>query len=197
MKILLIPFIPFTLFFVVAALILTSCGEKEHPETIRFSRNRIERGEQLVSEGRCNYCHTPTKGTAEGTVPDEDRLLSGHPSDEKIPDIPKVPVGSQQWMEFQSNLSNTVWAGPWGVSFSTNLTPDKETGIGTCTVKDFANAMRTGKHAGFGRKILPPMPWSDYSHLSDEDLISIFAYLKSIKPVKNRVPDPIKFDERP
>jgi len=38
---------------------------------------------------------------------------------------------------------------------------------------------------------LPPMPWEMYRHFTDEDLRSIFAYLKSIKPVENAVPAPI------
>jgi hypothetical protein len=85
----------------------------------------------------------------------------------------------------------TAWAGPWGVSFSMNLTPDEETGMGTWNEAMFIKAMRTGKHLGEGREILPPMPWPYLAKATDQDLKAIFAYLKSIPPVKNAVPDPI------
>jgi cytochrome c553 len=57
----------------------------------------------------------------------------------------------------------------------------------------FINAMRTGKHLGVkeGRPILPPMPWENLNRLSDEDLKAIFAYLKSLPAIKNKVPDPM------
>jgi hypothetical protein len=50
--------------------------------------------------------------------------------------------------------------------------------------------MRTGKHMGASRTILPPMPWPWYGKMRDEELKAIFAYLKSIPPIQNRVPDP-------
>ena len=85
----------------------------------------------------------------------------------------------------------TAWSGPWGVSYTANLTPDQETGIGAWSEENFIQALRTGKHLGGGRDILPPMPWPAYQNLSDEDLKSIFAYLKSIPPIRNQVPDPV------
>jgi hypothetical protein len=79
--------------------------------------------------------------------------------------------------------------------FAANLTPDPRTGIGNWTEDEFIKTMRTGKHKGFGRDILPPMPWEDYAELSDEDLKAIFAYLKTLKPVKNAVPAPIPLSD--
>ena len=87
--------------------------------------------------------------------------------------------------------TNTAWAGPWGVSFTANLTPDKETGLGDWTEEQFIAALRTGKHQGKGRQILPPMPWSVYGRLVDEEVKALWAYLQSLAPVKNRVPQPI------
>jgi hypothetical protein len=55
--------------------------------------------------------------------------------------------------------------------------------------------MFSGKHMGAGRPILPPMPWQNLSQAIDEDLRTIFAYLKSLPPVKNAVPAPIPPDE--
>ena len=87
--------------------------------------------------------------------------------------------------------TNTAFAGPWGVSFTANLTPDRETGLGNWTEQMFITAIRTGRHEGKGRPILPPMPWPMLSNLNDDDLRGIFAYLQSLKPVRNRVPAPI------
>ena len=52
-------------------------------------------------------------------------------------------------------------------------------------------ALRTGRHEGKGRPILPPMPWPMYGKLNDADLRAVFAYLQSLPPVKNRVPQPV------
>jgi hypothetical protein len=51
--------------------------------------------------------------------------------------------------------------------------------------------MRTGKHLGTGRPILPPMPWYDIGKLTDDDLRAVFAYLRTLKPVQNPVPAPV------
>lgn len=85
----------------------------------------------------------------------------------------------------------TAWAGPWGVSYAANLTPDQNTGMGIWTEDMFIKAMRAGKHMGYGREILPPMPWQASSNLTDEDLKAIFAYLRSVPPISNRVPGPL------
>jgi hypothetical protein len=76
------------------------------------------------------------------------------------------------------------------VSFTANLTPDKETGLGTWTEENFIQTIRTGRHLGRGRPILPPMPAPVYANFTDEDLGSIFAYLQSLPPRKNQVPTP-------
>jgi hypothetical protein len=82
------------------------------------------------------------------------------------------------------------------MSFAANLTSD-ETGIGAWTEHNFITAMRTGKIKGLenGRTMLPPMPWFNFKNMTDEDLKSIFAYLKSTKPVSNLVPAPISPDK--
>jgi hypothetical protein len=75
------------------------------------------------------------------------------------------------------------------VSYAINLTSDAETGIGKWRESDFVQAIKTGKHLGVGRPIMPPMPWPAYRNLSDADLKAMFAFLKTVPPVKNRVPD--------
>jgi hypothetical protein len=52
----------------------------------------------------------------------------------------------------------------------------------------FVRALRTGRHMGTSREILPPMPWPAFRNLTDEDLKAIYAYLRSIPPVVNQVP---------
>ncbi len=84
----------------------------------------------------------------------------------------------------------TAWAGPWGVSYAANLTPDKRTGLGAWTADQFIKTMRTGKHLGVGRPLLPPMPVEAIGALTDADLRALFAWFQSIKPVENQVPQP-------
>ena len=85
----------------------------------------------------------------------------------------------------------TAWIGPWGITYTQILTPDDPTGIGTWTDEIFIKALRTGKHMGIGRPIMPPMPWQTIGQSTDEDLKAIFAYLKSLPPIHNQVPDPV------
>jgi hypothetical protein len=77
------------------------------------------------------------------------------------------------------------------VSFTANLTPDPETGLGKWTEEMFIATMRTGRHQGKGRPLLPPMPFENLGALNDEDIRSVFAYLQSLPPVRNRVPAPV------
>lgn len=151
---------------------------------------RIARGKYLVTLGGCNDCHSPKIMTPKGPVIDETRPLSGSPSGVPVPALPDGVLGPDKWGVITSN-DLTVWAGPWGVSFTRNLTPDKETGLGSWTEAIFIKALRTGKDMGEGRPILPPMPWEMIGKATDSDLKAIFAYLQSLKPIKNAIHDPI------
>jgi hypothetical protein len=148
----------------------------------------VKRGEYLVKTSACNDCHTPLKMGADGPEPDWSRLLSGHPAAMSLPAAPNLPPGP--WMATVS-ATMTAWSGPWGMSYTANLTPDKETGLGNWTERNFVDAIRSGRHMGRGRPILPPMPWPAYKNFNDADLKAMFAYLQSIPPIKNRVPDPV------
>lgn len=149
----------------------------------------VERGRYLVNLGGCNDCHSPKVYTAEGPVPDTTRLLSGQPADAPVPAVPTGTLSPDGWA-VMTNAHFSAWAGPWGVSFAANLTPDS-TGLFEWTPETFIAALRSGKHAGVGRPILPPMPWPNFGKLTDDDLRAIFAYLQSLPPVSNRVPPPI------
>jgi len=148
----------------------------------------VERGRYLVSVLACNDCHTPKKMTDKGPVLDESRLLSGHPAQPELPPPPTLPEGP--W-NVVTSWDLTAWSGPWGVSFPMNLTPDENTGIGSWSEETFMQAIKTGKHMGVSRPILPPMPWEVYRNLSDADLKAVYAYLRTIPPIKNRIHDPI------
>ena len=148
---------------------------------------RVDRGAYLVTMMGCNDCHTPWKMGAQGPEPDMTRALTGHPQDVVLP---PPPAASGPWI-WHGAATNTAFAGPWGVSFTANLTPDPETGLGKWTEAMFIATMRTARHQGKGRPILPPMPVKMIGKANDEDLKSIFAYLQSLPPTKNRVPAPI------
>ena len=170
--------------FATLSVLLLGCEKKP---------DLVKRGEYLVTFGGCHDCHTPKiQGPGGMPVPDTTRLLSGHP--ENLP----YPIWTAEDLQQRNALALTTtmltaWAGPWGVSFAINLTPDKATGIGEWTEETFIQALRTGKHQGQpnGRDILPPMPWPDYKQATDEDLKAIWAYLRSLPPIKNQVPFPV------
>jgi mono/diheme cytochrome c family protein len=157
--------------------------------------SQIERGRMLIVGGGCHDCHTPKKAGPNGPEADMDRMLSGHPESEGVPQPFKPIKGSPYVIHINGHL--TAWSGDWGVSFAANLTPDENTGIGIWTEDMFVTALKQGKHMGKSRPILPPMPWNWYGQLPDEDLKAMFAYLKSIKPIANRVPVPLTPDGKP
>jgi hypothetical protein len=188
-----------TVLFVLALMALSSAtaravapalarSDAAPGSTERRGGARVERGAYLVRTMGCNDCHTPWKLGPRGPEPDMTRALTGHPQDLVMPPPPALPPGPWTWT---GAGTNTAFAGPWGVSFTANLTPDGETGLGKWTEDMFIQALRTGRHEGKGRQILPPMPWSMIGKLTDDDLKALFAYLQSLAPVRNRVPQPI------
>lgn len=152
---------------------------------------KIDRGRYLVAICGCDDCHSPKIMTAQGPIVDSTRRLSGHPADMKLPEIKESERAPGKWILAEQDL--TAWAGLWGVSFTVNLTPDTATGIGAWTPELFARILRTGKFMGSesGRTLLPPMPWQNYRMMTNEDLESIFVFLKSLPPISNKVPDPL------
>ena len=152
----------------------------------------VERGKYLVSTAACHDCHTPKRMGPRGPEPDTSRALSGHPEKPALPPPPSLPAGP--WFVV-TNTDLTAWSGPWGVSYAFNLTPDENTGIGSWSEETFMKAIKTGRHMGVSRPILPPMPWEVYRNMTDDDLKAIYAYLRSLPPIKNRVPEPVIAEE--
>jgi mono/diheme cytochrome c family protein len=127
----------------------------------------VQRGKYLVSIIPCNDCHTP--GTFLGH-PDMKRYLGGSEVGFEIPGL--------------------------GIFYGPNLTPDKETGLGNWTREQIATAITTGKTPD-GRILAPAMPVDSFKHLTHRDALAIAAYLKSLPPVKNKVPGPFGVGDKP
>ena len=145
----------------------------------------VARGRYLVTAIGCGDCHTPMRMGEKGPEPDVSRLLSGHPMGLELKSAPKLD-GPWAWA---GTGTMTAFAGPWGISYAANLTPDQLTGLGIWTEDMFVRAIRDGKHWGQSRQVMPPMPWPAYRHATDEDLEAVFAYLRTVPPVKNQVPE--------
>ncbi len=167
-----------------ATLVIEGCS------TTKTEATPVERGNYLVMAGHCNECHTPKTLGPKGFVLDSKRLLSGSPSDAKLPDVPGGVISPGQWGAIVSS-DFTAWAGPWGVSFPYNLTPHPASGTGNWGESLFIQTLRSGKFMGTSRDMLPPMPWQEIGNMTDSDLKAIFAYLKSLPPVDNPIPAPI------
>jgi mono/diheme cytochrome c family protein len=149
----------------------------------------IARGKYIANIGGCNDCHSPKLMTQMGPVPDTTKLLSGYHETLPILPIDTSLTSPGKWIITNDEL--TKWVGPWGITFAANITPDSATGIGAWTLDNFTATMRTGKHLGTGRMILPPMPWQSVGQLSDEDMKALFTYIQSVPAINNRVPNPV------
>lgn len=146
-------------------------------------------GEHLVAISGCDDCHSPKQMTEHGPVPDPALRLSGHPASWQPAQLDRQIIEQNGYGACNPHM--TAWLGPWGISYAGNLTSDA-TGVGNWTEENFFRAIREGKFKGLenGRMLLPPMPWPNYAKMTDAELSAIFAYLKTVPPVKNVVPSP-------
>ena len=160
---------------------------------VKDSICRVERGRYLVTAMGCDDCHSPKNMGPHGPEIDTNLRFSGYPAGRPLPEINDRSAG--QWILFCGDL--TAARGPWGTSFAANISSDP-TGIGNWTEAQFVRCLREGIWKGLpgGRPLLPPMPWQNFSKLNDRDLKSIYAYLKTTKPVSNNVPEPLAPRER-
>jgi cytochrome c553 len=139
--------------------------------------SQVERGRYLVAIMGCHDCHSPK--IPGGMKPDPERILSGRPQTTKLP--------SALAGEVHASEDFTAFTGGWGASVASNLTPDPATGLGVrYTEAKFLQTMRTGKKPE-GVGLAPPMPVDVYANVKDDDLKAIYAYLKTIKPIRNAV----------
>jgi hypothetical protein len=179
--------LPFLLLGLGFALLMFQCQPTTPTQT--ETADPVKHGAYLVQTMGCNDCHSPKKMGAQGPEIITETMLSGYPADRPVVKFENELLKNGFAM-FYPDLTGAI--GPWGTSFAANLTPD-ESGLGNWTFEQFKKAMTQGKSKGMdnGRMLLPPMPWVNYVTMKDEDLKAIFAYLKSIPPVRNVVPAPI------
>jgi mono/diheme cytochrome c family protein len=181
---------PLRLQFVVPIVFLLSCaansdvgpldGYEEVPATTILdapspqpgqsapgNRDQARHGEYLVELLGCGTCHTD--GALVGT-----------------PDLDKALAGSQTGIAWSNPLGDKF---P-GIIYPPNITPDIETGIGSWSDQQIADAVRAGvgRH---GNRRMTVMPWQGYAKISEEDIEAITAYLRSIEPVSHKVPDEV------
>jgi mono/diheme cytochrome c family protein len=127
---------------------------------------QTERGQYLTSFRGCFDCHTPWYFFGK---PDMERFLGGSDVGFEIPGL-------------------GVFVGP-------NLTPDKETGLGDWSVDEIVTALQTGVRPD-GRILAPIMPGESFAKLTKDDAMAIARYLKSLPPLKNKVPGPFGPSEK-
>jgi hypothetical protein len=139
--------------------------------------DRVARGRYIATAIQGCGCHTREK--PDGSK-DENWHYAGSPN-------PAPPAGPP---------ANAGWTSPrWKRIYARNITPDQETGIGKWTETNFIRAMRTGLTPD-GRVLDAQMPWEAFQKITDRDLKSLWAYLKTIKPIKNKAPDGIPADAK-
>ena len=126
-----------------------------------------KRGAYLARLMDCGGCHTP--GHLVGK-PDSNRYLAGSDVGFEIPGR--------------------------GIFYPPNLTPDRETGLGAWSAAEIVNAIRNGARPD-GRALVPVMPYHSYARLTDEDAEALVAYLKSLKPIRNKAPAIAGPNEKP
>ena len=173
----------------IAAMACNSSSSDTKKQTVTLdSAALVKRGDYLVNAMGCDDCHSPKRMGAHGPEIIPELRFSGFRRDGQLPQV-DTSVVSKGWTLFSPDFTSAV--GVWGASFAGNITSDA-TGIGNWPEENFIRALRKGKLKGLenGRDLLPPMPWFVYRNLTDEDLKSIFAYLKTTKPVENVVPGP-------
>ena len=157
------------LFAVVAAIYFTACSNKKSEPKATSSEDSVkkvvERGEYLTLHVTlCMDCHSKRDFSKfSGPIVPGTEGMGGEVIDQKLFDP----------------MPGTVYA--------KNITPDPETGIGTWTDDELLRAMTQGINKN-GDTLFPIMPYANYNRMAKEDLLSIIAYIRTLKPIKNAIP---------
>ena len=192
-------YLPLIAGLALAAICFPGCSENKPAEPTTTStatekpsfggyENQVKWGEHLVAIGGCNDCHTPKKMTPRGPVDDSTLTLSGHPEQLAAPEVDRKATEGKGLVVTQDF---TAWVGPWGISYSANLTPD-ETGTGNWTESQFLYAIKNMISKGLpgSRPLMPPMSMMPVKNMTDDELKAVFAYLRTVKPIKNHSVQP-------
>jgi hypothetical protein len=150
--------------------------------------SQVQWGEHIVTIAGCNDCHTPKKMTPMGPANDSSLMLSGHPEGAPAPDVDRKMIESKGMVVTQDFTS---WVGPWGITYTANLTPDP-TGTGNWTEDQFVYALKNMVSKGLpaSRHLLPPMSLMPAKDMEEAEMRAIYAYLRTIKPIKNNSVQP-------
>lgn len=133
----------------------------------------IDRGYYLVHHlGYCVGCHTPLEPNGQS---DRSLLLSGVPAK-----FAGVKAGPPQVAGFPGPRGSRVYA--------KNITPDPETGIGKWTEEQFVNTFKQGTRPDGTKYVVSQMEWNIYANMKEEDVRAIYRYLRTVKPISNKVP---------
>lgn len=193
-------YLPLLMALVFAAISFIKCSDNKQTEPAATTtaatekmnfggyESQVKWGEHLVTIGGCNDCHTPKKMTPMGPVDDSTLLLSGHPESLPAPNVDRKATESKG-LVVTSDF--TAWIGPWGITYSANLTPD-DSGTGKWTESQFLYAIKNSVSKGLAgsRPLMPPMSMMPVKHMTDDELKAIFAYLRTVKPIKNNSVQP-------
>ena len=153
---------------VIAATWFMACNNnKSEPQASNKEdsvKKVIERGEYLaIHITPCMDCHSKRDWTKfAGPIMQGTEGMGGEVFDQKLVGIP-------------------------GTIYAKNITPDPETGIGTWTDDEILRAITQGISKN-GDTLFPLMPYVHFNHMAKDDLLSIVAYLRSLKPIKNKIP---------
>ncbi|MFI5133658.1 MAG: c-type cytochrome, partial [Chitinophagales bacterium] len=152
----------------VAAYFMACNNNKQEPQANSKEdsvKKVIARGDYLANHVTpCLDCHSKRDFTKfSGPIVPGTEGMGGEVFDSKL--LPGVP----------------------GTIYARNITPDPETGIGTWTDDEIMRAMTQGISKN-GDTLFPIMPYVHFNHMAKEDLLSIIAYIKTLKPIKNKVP---------
>lgn len=152
---------------VVSTLLLGGCAlfkaaSRPAPDMkIEQTPERVARGKYLTSSvAACMACHSPLDAKTHMIVPGT------------------MGAGGRKFGKDEGLPADI---------YSSNITPDPETGLGNWTDGEVMRALREGVSKD-GRALFPVMPYPNYHHMSDEDAMAIVAYLRTIPPIKNRIP---------
>ena len=127
----------------------------------------LANGERMFWAGGCGSCH----GAAS----------------ERRCDRPREKEGEDKETYKKRLAGGRCLKTPFGTFYAPNISPDRETGIGTWTAKDFVNALKRGV-APDGRHYYPAFPYTSYRLMRTEDVLDLFAYLKTLPPIRARAP---------